>query len=107
MDKYDENEPFESYLERVAQFFIANDIDENDKKKAVFTFIMGKNAYGVLRDLCSPAVPHTKTFNQLCEILKGYYKPQKLEAAESCHFHEIEQETGESISSYCARLNFF
>ncbi len=95
----DENEPFDYYRERVAQFFIANDIDENDKKKAVFIFIMGKKAYGVLRDLCSPDVPHTKTFNQLCEILKGYYKPQKLEVAESCHFLEIEQETGQSVYS--------
>ena len=66
--------------------------------------IIGKNTYGVLRDLCSPENPKEKTFEELCELLQQHFKPKRLEVAESHRFHRCCQEENESVSVYSARL---
>ena len=87
-------ELFSSYLERLDQFFIANDIgqcaaDATDavrqaaekKKVVVLISVMGKTSYNTLRDLCMPDSPKDKKFKELCDLLKFHYKPKSLEVA--------------------------
>ena len=94
------SEIFTVYCERLEQFFVANNIGQcsedasaeilsaADKRKvAVMISIIGKDTYGVLRDLCSPENPKDKTFEELCEILQQHFKPKRLEVAESYRFH--------------------
>ena len=116
--EFDPNsEIFTVYCERLEQFFVANNIGHcpadaspetitaADKRKvAVMISIIGKDTYGVLRDLCSPGNPKDKTFKELCEILQQHFKPKRLEVAESYRFHRCFQEENESISEYSARL---
>ena len=74
-------ELFSSYLERLDQFFIANDIRQcaadatdavrqaADKKKvAVLISAMGKTSENIFRDLCMPDSPKEKKFNELCDL---------------------------------------
>ena len=50
---------------------------EADKKKVAITILLiGKSAYSTLKDLCLPDLPADKTYDQLTEILKGYFKTQ-------------------------------
>ena len=58
----------------------------------------------MLRHLCSPAAPSTKTFRELCNLLTGHYKPKRLEVADNYHFKEINQERSEYIASYSTRI---
>ena len=64
------SEAFTAYLERLDQFFVANDIGKcaddttatvvraaNQKKVAVMISVIGKKTYSTLRDLCSPENP--------------------------------------------------
>ena len=108
---------FSSYLERLDQFFIANDIGQcttdatdavrqaADKKKvAVLISVMGKTSYNTLRDLCMPDSPKDKKFKELCDLLKLHYKPKSLEVAGTFKFHQCKQQGNESISDYSARL---
>ena len=80
-------EIFTVYSEKLDQFFVANNIgsyptgaseaviDAAAKKKvAVMISVIGKKSYSVLRDLCSPANPKDKTFEQLCELLQQHFK---------------------------------
>ena len=68
------SETFTAYLERLDQFFVANDIGKcgddanpavvraaNQKKVAVMISVIGKKTYSTLRDLCSPENPKEKT----------------------------------------------
>ena len=111
------SETFTAYLERVEQFYIANNIGicagdateavkkAADKKKvAVMISLMGSKTYNTLRDLCSPAAPKDKTFNEVCQLLKTYYKPKTLEVAGTYKFHACIQNEGETITEYSARL---
>ena len=110
-------ELFSSYLERLDQFFIANDIgqcaaDATDavqqaaekKKVAVLISVMGKRSYNTLCDLCMPDSPKDKKFKELCDLLKFHYKPKSLEVAGTIKFHQCKQQENESISDYSARL---
>ena len=110
-------ETFTAYLERLEQFYIANDIGQcaadateavkkaADKKKvAVIISVIGSKTYNTLRDLYSPLVPKEKSFSEICELLKSHYKPKTLEVAESFKFHSCVQAESESIAEYSARL---
>ena len=49
--------------------------------------ITGKNAYGVLRDLCCLENPKVKTFEQLWDLLLQHSKPKRLEVTGLYRFH--------------------
>ena len=110
-------ELFASYLERLEQFFVANDVgmvaaDAEDavkkaadkKKVAVMISVIGKKPYNTLRDLCSPVSPKDKSFDELCTILKNHYKPRSLEVAGTYKFHQCVQGENESVTEFSARL---
>ena len=60
--------------------------------------------YSTLKDLCLPNLPAEKTYNQLTEILKGYYQPKVLEVAESYRFHHTFQSENETVTEYANKL---
>ena len=95
---------FTDYSERLNSYFVPNNIGqvaadgsatakrEADKRKVAVTIsLIGKQMYSTLKDLCLPNLPAEKTYDQLTEILKGYYKPEVLEVAESYRFHHTLQ----------------
>ena len=57
----DTKENWETYVERVAQFFLTNDIDDGHKVSTLLSLIGGKT-YTLLRDLLTPEKPATKSF---------------------------------------------
>ena len=102
-------EDIDTYLERILQHFIALDIKndnaaDKNKRKAILLSSMGAETYRTLRDLCYPDAPATKEFDDLSALLKGYYTPKKLLVAERVKFRAAKQQTGESVTTYAARL---
>ena len=94
------SESFMAYLERLDQFFEANDIGKcagdataavvqaaNQKKVAMMISVIYKKTYRTLCDLCSPENPKEKKFEALCELLQQHFKPKRLQVAESYRFH--------------------
>lgn len=96
------------YLERLDQYFEANgvpkDSSESQKRRAILISVIGAKAYDVLSDLCSPAAPKDKSYDQLATILRGHYAPKKLVIAERYRFHNCTQREGESVSTFAANL---
>ena len=78
-------------MERVEQFFLANDIDDDHKVPTLLSLIGGKT-YTLLRDLLAPEKPATKSFQQIVTTLQQHLSPKPLEIEE------------ESILSYVAQL---
>ena len=67
IEAFDEtSDNWNAYVERVEQYFIANDIKEN-KQVAVMLCLMGNKTYGLLRNLSAPAKPS-------CLFLKSSWK---------------------------------
>ena len=98
-----ENKLFSSYLERVEQFLVANDIKDK-RKKATILSLIGSQAYSLLKNLVSPSIPKDKSYDELVAALKKHYEPKPLVIAERFHFHRHSQAVGESINDYIAEL---
>lgn len=61
VNEYNENvESWTQYSERIAQYFLANDIADETKKRAILLTVIGPNTYGLLRNLLSPVKPTEK-----------------------------------------------
>ena len=99
----DTKENWETYVERVEQFFLANDIDDDHKVPTLLSLIGGKT-YTLLRDLLAPEKPATKSFQQIVTTLQEHLSPKPLEIAERFRFYKKNQQEGESILSYVAEL---
>ena len=99
----DTKENWETYVERVEQFFLANDID-NDHKVPTLLSLIGGKTYTLLRDLLAPEKPATKSFQQIVTTLQEHLSPKPLEIAERFRFYKRNQNEGESILSYVAEL---
>ena len=95
------------YVERLEQFFQANDVvgeDKAVKRRATFLSIVGRSSYNLLGSLPSPAKPTDKTFEQLVEVLTNYYSPKPTEVMQRFHFNSRARREGEFIANYVAEL---
>ena len=69
IESFDEaQEKWETYVERVEQFFLANNIDDHHKVPTLLSLIGGKT-YALLRDLLTPEKPATKSFQEIVTTL--------------------------------------
>ena len=78
VDKFDANgkEIFSNYLERLEFYFLANDITDDGKKKAIFLSSVGSETYKLIRDLCTPDAPTSKSFPDICSLLNEHLNPE-------------------------------
>ena len=57
------------YIERVEQYFIADDVTDEKKQTAIFLTVIGNETYSLLRNLLAPESPAEKTIKTLSETL--------------------------------------
>ena len=107
MNSFDTAEKsWETYSERLEQYFLANDIQQDKQVPSLLSLIGGKN-YSLLRNLIAPDKPSTKTYAELRDILRNHICPKPLVIAERFRFHKRNQKEGENISAYVAELKNF
>ena len=51
-----------SYAERLQQYFAANDVQSEEKQKAILLSVYGAQTYQLLKNLLTPEKPADKTF---------------------------------------------
>lgn len=64
---------FIAYVEKIEQFFIINDIEDEEKKVALFITLIAPKCYEVLKNLLSPTKPTSKSHNELVLVLQSHY----------------------------------
>ena len=92
------------YVERLGQYFVANDVTTDAKKVAILLTVMGSKAYELLHSLLAPAVPSTKKYAEITETLKAHLNPKPLVIAERFKFHHRNQREGETVAQYMAEV---
>ena len=75
------------YVERLAHFFFANGITDEEKKRAVFLSVIGAETYKTLRNILSPEKPGDKTYDVLIEKLSRHFRPAPSEIVERFKLH--------------------
>ena len=98
-----EIETFDCYIERLNMYFEANDI-ANAKQKCVLLSVIGAKYYSLLKNLCSPDLPSTKSFDELVKTLKDHITPKPIIIAERYRFHQRAQQSSETVNEFAADL---
>lgn len=94
---------FDSYEDRVNQFFVVNDI-EDEKKTAMFITLSGESMYEILKSLTCPKKPSTVEYKELLKLLHVHFTPKRNKRAERYKFNKAVQENGEALSDFIVRL---
>ena len=64
------------YIERMNQFFITNEICEEQGKKAILLSSGGAETYSLLRNLVAPAKPSDKSYEELVRVMNEHQNPK-------------------------------
>ena len=84
VDEFDDTkDDWPQYVERLEHFFLANGIDSEEKKRAVFLSVVGAAITNkTLRNIVSPAKPGEKSYDELVKALSKHFKPTPSEIVE-------------------------
>ena len=108
VDAFDpQHEDWPQYVERLDQFFEANDLTADakaTKRRATFLTVIGPGPYKLLRSLISPAKPTDKTYDELVQKLTEHYSPTPSEVMQRFRFNSRSRKEGESVAAYLAEL---
>ena len=105
VDKFDcTKEDWTQYVEHPDHFFVANDIADAGKKRAVLLSVVGSSTYVLLRNLVQPAKPGDKTYAELVAKLKDHYNPTPSETIQRSRFNSRVRKPGESVATFVAEL---
>ena len=91
-------------MERLDQYFAANDITEAEKKRATLLSFVGAVTYKLIRNLTTPNGPTSSTYKDITELVQEHYNPKPSTIVERFKFNSRNQQSGESISNYVANL---
>ena len=99
-----EAESFNEWVERLEQWFIANDITGAAKKRALLlSNNIGARGYKLLRSL-SQNDPTSKTYSELKKLMMEHLHPKPNEIAQRYLFFKRDRRGGESVKGYVAEL---
>ena len=91
---------WDEYIERLEHYFVANAVEEAEKKRAILLTVCGHKTYGLIRNLVSPDRPGDKTYDELKTFIHNHLKPKPLVIAERFKFHQRKQQGSETVSQY-------
>ena len=80
-------ESWTHYIERLEQYFLANEVDEAGKKQAILLSVCGSKTYALARDLLQPVRPAEATFKKIVDTLDKHFSPRPSEIVERFKFH--------------------
>ena len=91
------------YTERLEQFFIANDI-QNEKKASILLSTIGPAAFRTIGNLVAPAKPADETYARIISVMSAFYNPKPLVIVQRYKFYSRFRRPDESISTFVAEL---
>ena len=98
-------EDWTSYVERLQQYFTANDVIAAEKQRAILLSAVGASTYRLIRSLLAPAKPTDHPFKEIVAAVQAHHQPPPSMIVERFHFHSRSQREGESVSVYGAELH--
>lgn len=98
-----------SYKCRINQWFIANEINnENDKltikRRAILLSALSEASFNLVSDLALPRKVEELRYDEIITLLDEHFTPKRFGFAEKSIFYSATQRTGESHTQWAARL---
>lgn len=92
------------YADKLDQYFLAYKISDDNQKRAILLTSLDEDVYEKLTDLCYPDLPGSKSYKDVCSIMKGNFTKQFCVFIERLRFYEANQAADESVNDFVARL---
>lgn len=92
------------YVERLTQYFVANDIEANEKKRAILLSVCGEKTYGLLRSLVAPSKPGEKTYTDLVTVMEEHHNPKPSVILQRFKFNCCVRKKHQSVAEFVADL---
>ena len=74
MGKFDQAvESWESYIEQMEKYFVANDVISAGKKGATLLSMCGQSTYTIIRSQAAPDKPTDMDYEELLELTMKHY----------------------------------
>ena len=103
--EYDpEKEEWIPYTERLDEYFIANEVEDETKKRAILLSSCGHSTYQIARQLFAPTKLSSRTYTQVVERLTQHFSPKPKDIVQRCKFNARVRLPGETVATYCAEL---
>ena len=97
-------EDWESYMERLEQYFMVNDVEDATKKRAVLLSACGAKTYGLISSLVAPKKVMEFLYSAIVEKVKVHHSPHPSAIVQRFKFNMQQRQKGESVSKYVAAL---
>lgn len=97
-------EDWSSYTERLGHYFVANDVDDDRKKRSILLAACGPAAYKLIRSLTEHDSITTTSYADLVKKVKEYYEPEPSAIVQRYKFNTRVRAKGESVATYLAAL---
>ena len=99
-----ERETWPLYVDRLKQFFEANDVKAQGKKRAILLSVCGADTYKLISSLVAPEKPGDKTFDELIAVTKNHFNPKPSVIVERYKFNSKVRQPHQSVSQFIAEL---
>lgn len=103
-DQFNGENNWTIYQARIQKFFVAYNITKMERMRAIMLTSLSSEVYEELLKLCFPDAPETKKLKDLNGIMKLRYSPYVCVLDERVKFYKAEQNKGEPIVAFAARL---
>ena len=100
----EKRESWENYVDRFDEFFMANEITDAARKRAILHSVVGPETYKLISSLLSPTKPKDSTYEEIVEKLKKHFTPIKSSIMARHLFDNSLRHQGESVTDYLACL---
>ena len=97
-------EEWSEYAERLVHYFVANDIEAEEKRRAILLTAVGPGTYRLIKTLASPKKLEEFTFKELVELAATHFNPKPSPIVKRFEFNSRSQKEGESIAVFVAEL---
>lgn len=106
MKEYDaEQEDWIQYSERLSQYFIANDIEHDNKKHAILLSICGPKPNSLIISLVAPEEPRAKSFDKLIKPIMHLHNPMPSVSVQYFKFNSFFCQPGLSMAVFATELH--
>lgn len=103
VDKFSMIDDFELWYEQFQEFIVVNGVTP-DSAVSLFIIKIGTEGYCLLRNLCAPELPKSKSLTELASLVQNHLKSKLNALTQRYKFKECRQKQGESVNTYLAKL---
>lgn len=95
---------WEEFMERIELYYEANDIENEEKKRAILLTQIDAETYSIVRKVCAPQKPKETSLKDIITKMEKYIQPKENETVLRQQFRERKQKKEESVIQYIADL---